>query len=230
MFVVSQENARLDGGSVRHRGRTLLPPWKPGRLPGAARAWPSRAVDPTRFVTDASLELVARRLRFLGYDVASHRGARLEELFDVAAREGRTVLTLSERHPRQWAHVAALRLPRGETAAALRQVVEGHAPAGAPFSRCPHCNVALRPRSAFEAVGEVPPRVARRGGPFTWCPACGRWYWPGSHVARIVEWLEAATGRAVAVPGAERFGPPGPDAPGTGGGPSGTGGPGTPEP
>jgi uncharacterized protein with PIN domain len=177
-------------------------------------------VDPTRFVTDASLELVARRLRLLGYDVAGHRGARLEELFDVAAREGRVVLTLSGRHPPRWAHVAALRLPRGDAAAAVRRVAQAHAPVGAPLSRCPHCNVALRPRSAFEAVGEVPPRVARRGGPFTWCPACGRWYWLGSHVARIVEWLEAATGRPVALPGAESRGP---DTGGSGPGPDGRG-------
>ena len=157
-------------------------------------------MEPTRFVTDASLELVARRLRFMGYDVASHRGARLEELFAVAAREGRVVLTLSRRHPRRWATVAAVRLPRADPAAALRLIAEGHAPAGAPFSRCPHCNVALRRRTAFEAVGEVPARVARGGGPLTWCPACGRWYWIGSHVARIVEWLGEATGKPVALP------------------------------
>lgn len=168
-------------------------------------------MDPTRFVTDASLEFVARRLRFLGYDVASHRGARLEELFDVAAREGRVVLTLSDRHPRKWAHVGAIRLPRGDASAALRLVVEGHAPAGAPFSRCPQCNVALRRRSAFEAVGEVPARAARSGGPLTWCPACGRWYWLGSHVARIAEWLETATGRPVPLPQAEPGRPPGPE-------------------
>src|SRR5262245_19349889 len=50
---------------------------------------------PTAFVTDSSLALVARRLRFLGYDVATHPGARLEELFAAAREQGRTVLTLS---------------------------------------------------------------------------------------------------------------------------------------
>ena len=128
-------------------------------------------MEPTRFVTDASLEFVARRLRFLGFDVASHRGARLEELFNVAARDGRVVLTLSDRHPHKWASVGAIRLPRGDAGAALRLIVESHAPAGPPFSRCPQCNVALRRRSAFEAVGEVPGRVTRAGGPLTWCPA-----------------------------------------------------------
>jgi len=149
----------------------------------------------TRFVTDSSLDLLARRLRFLGYDVVTHRGARLEELFAAAALDGRTVLTLSARQPRAHAGVAVLRVPRGDAAAALRAVANAHAPSGAPWSRCPACNVALHARSAFEARGEVPGRVARMAVAFTWCPSCARWYWPGSHVARMNAWLEAALGR-----------------------------------
>src|SRR5258705_10253258 len=120
-------------------------------------------MPPTRFATDASLELVARRLRMLGYDVVTHRGARLGELFDVAAREGRTVLTLSARRPRAWSHVPTITLPAADAAAAVRQVAAHHAPEGAPFGRCPVCNTRLVPRSTFEARGEVPPRVARSG-------------------------------------------------------------------
>lgn len=155
---------------------------------------------PTRFVTDASLDLLARRLRFLGYDVVTHRGARLEELFAAARNDDRTVLTLSARHPRKYADVPVMRAPRGDVAAAVRAVADAHAPAGAPWSRCPSCNVALHARSAFEARGEVPGRVARMGVEFRWCPSCARWFWPGTHVAHMTAWLEAALGRPL--PGA----------------------------
>jgi hypothetical protein len=163
---------------------------------------------PTRFATDSSLELLARRLRFLGYDVVTHRGARLEELFAAAAAEARTVLTLSARIPRGHAGVPVVRVPRSDVAAAVRAVAEAHAPAGAPWSRCPECNVALHSRSAFEARGEVPGRVTRLGLPFTWCPSCARWYWPGSHVVRMNAWLESALGRPLAgeAPGPEADG------------------------
>ena len=157
--------------------------------------------EPTRFVTDASLDQLARRLRFLGYDVVTHRGARLEELFAVAADQSRTVLTLSARHPRRHAAVAVLRVARGDEADAVRQVVAGHAPAGPRWSRCPACNSALQSRSAFEARGEVPARVARSGWPLSWCPACSRWFWPGSHVARMNEWFERVLGSAPDPPG-----------------------------
>jgi len=160
---------------------------------------------PTRFVADAALERVARRLRILGYDVAARRGARLEELFVVAAREGRVMLTASVRHPRRWGAVPVLRVPLADPAAAVRAVAEAHEPSGPPLSRCPYCNVIVRARSPFEAHGEVPGRVVRAGGALTSCPECGRWFWPGSHVARLAAWLEAALGRPVpGLPARER--------------------------
>src|SRR5438045_7258332 len=150
---------------------------------------------PTRFATDSSLELLARRLRILGYDVATHRGARIEEVFAAAAAAGLTVLTLSVRRPAGTAQVPALIVARDQLAETLRAIVAGYSPTGVPWSRCPLCNLALRPRSSYEAIGEVPARVARSGGPFFSCPGCGRWYWPGTHVARLRASLAAVLGR-----------------------------------
>ncbi len=149
----------------------------------------------TRFLTDGSLEQLARRLRFLGYDVATHRGARLGELFAAAWREDRAVLTMSARQPPKSAPVTVLRVPREDLEAAVRAVVAAHLPATAPWSRCPACNVALQARSAFEARGELPGRLTRPGVPLSWCPDCGRWFWPGSHVARMHAWFERVIGR-----------------------------------
>jgi uncharacterized protein with PIN domain len=155
-------------------------------------------VTPARFITDASLEFLARRLRFLGYDVLTIRGARLEELFEAARLEERTVLTLSARRPRRFASLPAIRVPRGEPGAVLRALAETHAPAGAPFSRCPSCNRALERRHPFEAQGEVPGRVLRAQRALRYCPVCGKWFWEGTHVARLRAWLEGALGHPLA--------------------------------
>lgn len=157
-------------------------------------------MPPARFVADTSLELLARRLRLLGYDVATVPGARLEELFEAGRREGRTVLTLSVRHPKRFAEVAAILVPRADPAAALRALAASYEPAGPPFSRCALCNAALQRRTPFEAVGEVPGKVLRASPTLNWCPNCGKWYWEGSHVARLKDWLERALGRPI--PGA----------------------------
>lgn len=151
---------------------------------------------PARFLTDTSLESLARRLRLLGYDALTVRGARLEELFEIAAREARCVLTASHRHPKRFAAVPVLVVPRADDAGALRLLAATHRPSGAPFSRCPACNVTLMPRHRMEASGEVPGRVLRQVTALTSCPSCGKWYWDGSHVARLRAWFERTLGDA----------------------------------
>ena len=148
-----------------------------------------------RFITDSSLESLARRLRFLGYDVITLAGARLEEILAAARREGRTVLTLSARRPRRWADVPAITVERGDEAGAVRTLAASCEPSGQPFGRCGKCGTALERRHAFEARGEVPGRVLRSAPFLQYCPVCGKWYWEGTHVARIREWLEHALGR-----------------------------------
>lgn len=164
-------------------------------------------VAPDRFVCEAALDELARRLRFLGFDVHTHRGARLEDLLADAERSGRIVLTTSRRHPRRWRDVRVLVVDPRDPAQGVRAVAAAYEPASRPFERCPRCNTALAARTAVEARGEVPPRVTRSGRPLKHCPGCGQWYWEGSHVARIRDWLEAALGRPIG---------PGPDAPGAG--------------
>src|SRR5947208_3380132 len=130
-----------------------------------------------RFATDTSLDYVARRLRFLGFDVLTQKGARLEELFDLARRDGRIVLTLSTRRPRGFEDVASIVVPRADPAAAIRAISAAHAPTSPPFRRCAVCNTALQRRNAFEAQGEVPGRVLRGATVLHYCPGCGKWYW-----------------------------------------------------
>ncbi len=148
-----------------------------------------------RLVTDSSLQFLARRLRFLGYDVAVAPGARLEDIFELARREDRTVLTPSLRRPARYASVPTLTVPRDRPAETLARVATLGAPAGPPFSRCAACNTPLRPRTPFEAMGEVPGRVLRRSAALHDCPSCGRWYWEGTHVVRLRAWLEQALGQ-----------------------------------
>jgi uncharacterized protein with PIN domain len=170
-------------------GGGVLAAWK---RPGYGRG------VPTRFLTDHSLALVARRLRALGFDVEVAPGARLEELFDAARASGATVLTLSARRPGRRRSVPVITLPRDDPAAAVRELAAHHTPEGPPFGRCLECNTVLQSRFAVEARGEVPSGVARSATMLRYCPTCGRWYWEGSHTARLREWLEAALGRPLA--------------------------------
>ena len=54
-----------------------------------------------------------------------------------------------------------------------------------PLSRCGECNELLTPVPRETALGEVPDHVFHTQGKFFQCPRCRRFYWPGSHPARI---------------------------------------------
>jgi uncharacterized protein with PIN domain len=167
----------------------------------ARRGYGRRVADPrggSRFLTDDSLALVARRLRALGFDVEVARGARLDELFEAARDSGATVLTLSDRRPGRHRQVPVITLPRGDAAAAVRMLAATYRGTGPPFGRCLECNSPLQGRFAAEARGEVPASVVRSATMLQYCPTCGRWYWEGSHTARLREWLEAAIGQPLA--------------------------------
>jgi uncharacterized protein len=165
-----------------------------------ARGGYGRHVPGTRFITDSSLESLARRLRFLGHDVVTLPGARLEDVMAAARRDGRTVLTLSARRPRRWADVPALTVARDDEAGTVRALAARYPPEDPPFSRCSGCNTRLERRLAIEARGEVPGRVLRAARELRYCPGCGRWYWDGTHVRAIRDWLERAVGRPLEPP------------------------------
>jgi uncharacterized protein with PIN domain len=56
----------------------------------------------------------------------------------------------------------------------------------APLSRCGECNELLTPVPRETALGVVPEHVFHSQAEFFQCPRCQRFYWPGSHPARIV--------------------------------------------
>ena len=60
----------------------------------------------------------------------------------------------------------------------------------APLSRCGECNDLLTPVPREAALGLVPEHVYHSQAEFRRCPRCGRFYWPGSHPARIIAKLE----------------------------------------
>ena|SRR5436309_13844597 len=153
-------------------------------------------MEPDPLMVENSLELLGRRLRMLGFDVESAGAVRLEQLFERARDRRRIALTASARRPRRCAGVRALTVPLADPAAALRIVVAGCVPAGAPFTRCPRCNVPLESRPAADARGRAPGDVVSRGHPLWHCAACGRWFWEGSHTGKLRAWLAAALGGA----------------------------------
>jgi hypothetical protein len=146
-----------------------------------------------RFIADAQLGGLARRLRMLGFDTCYDNRAADRDIRAQAAAEHRIILTRDRqllicRDVTHGCYVHAL-APEAQ----LREVVERLqlASRARPFTRCLCCNEALQPVDKAAVLDRLPPAVARRQTSFRRCPSCERVYWPGDHHRRMTEALGA---------------------------------------
>ncbi len=146
-----------------------------------------------RFLADAMLGRLARWLRILGYDAAWEEHVSDADLVRRAVEEERIVLTRDRALESEWRVSDIHNVGAEEPLAQLREVVAAFdlGRGANPFSRCSRCNVELEPATREQAREHVPADVHARSDRFRRCPHCERFYWDGSHVARMRRVLEA---------------------------------------
>ena len=142
-----------------------------------------------RYLVDAMLGNVAKKLRMLGYDaeyVAS--GARL----DAAASSGRILVTRNSALLGAAArrHVDAV---TGDTERAIMcNILRGtHPVVSAERARCAVCNGRTKSIPASEALKNAPPGIIHTK--FWECVSCGHLYWEGTHMRHVREAAEEWT-------------------------------------
>jgi uncharacterized protein with PIN domain len=146
-----------------------------------------------RLLCDAMLADVARWLRAAGYDTTlAAPGEPDAALVERCAAEGRLLLTRDRRLVEDAATVERLLVPKGELVDVAQALADrlGICWTHAPFTRCLVDNAPLR----LVTVGEqerVPDHARTASGAVHACPACGRLYWPGGHVRRMLDRLTA---------------------------------------
>lgn len=145
----------------------------------------------TRFVADAMLGSLARKLRALGFDTSYFRSGEDSALLAEAARDGRIVLTADRRLPSLAGKkgVGCILVEGRGDGPRIRSIVRGARASGVPLSRgdplCSVCGGALRTLTRGQVTGRVPPSVERRHRKFYECSVCGKTYWRGSHWKRL---------------------------------------------
>ncbi len=156
---------------------------------------PPSSGRPTRFIADAMLGSLARKLRALGFDTTYYRQGDDAGILQLAAAEQRIVLTadrsLVERA--RAAKILALPLTGNKDSRRVASLVEHARSSGLRLRRgeslCSICGGKLETLNREEVSGKVPPSVERRHRLFYRCVGCGRYYWKGSHWKKL-RWLQ----------------------------------------
>jgi uncharacterized protein with PIN domain len=136
------------------------------------------------------LARLGRWLRAAGYDTEIAAGGVSDRaLVAHCVAEGWVLLT-RDRHLAEIAIARGVRVLRLSETTVERQARTLRHSLGidwrhAPFTRCLVDNAPLDPAPP-EAASQVPPSSRAAGGPLRMCPSCGRLYWPGGHVRRML--------------------------------------------
>ena len=146
-----------------------------------------------RFLADAHLGALARRLRLLGFDTRWLNDLGDAGLVALARREGRILLT-RDRHllmRRELTHGCFIHpvIPQAQLAYLLERLQL--CPEIAPFTRCTLCNGLLEERPPAQVQSRVPPRVHATQQAFWQCQDCGQLYWRGSHWQAMCRQIQA---------------------------------------
>jgi len=145
----------------------------------------------TRFVADAMLGSLARKLRALGFDTAYYKSGDDLGIITLAARSSRIILTAD----RSLASLASARglkvilLVGTNDSQRVRVIAKAAVESGFPLSRgpplCSLCGCELERVRKADVTGLVPPTVAVRHRLFYRCVSCRKIYWKGSHWKKL---------------------------------------------
>jgi uncharacterized protein len=139
-----------------------------------------------KFIADAMLGKLAKRMRLLGLDVLYDPGLSDNEIIRLSLEQERVILTRDTGLAARPLASNHLSLKSGEVMDQLEEVFAAFHPEPQPLSRCSVCNGPVRP-IAKEDVQEIVPRyVYEKNAVFFHCPGCGRIYWQGTHVKKMV--------------------------------------------
>ena len=146
-----------------------------------------RPLRQVRFLADAHLGRLARRLRLLGFDTLYANDLGDARLAAIAAGEGRILLSRDRGLLMRRAVTHGLYVRHKHPGEQLQQVLErlDLYRLLRPFTRCTLCNGRLIPVPKEEIAPGLPPRVREAFDEFWRCDGCGRLYWQGSHYQRL---------------------------------------------
>ncbi len=144
-----------------------------------------------KFIADVMLGRLAKWMRLLGFDVLYGRAMTDNEVIRLSLEDNRVILTRDTGLASRPLASKHLVITSDKVREQLRQVLDAFHIDTMPgrLTRCSLCNELLVPIAKEEAKDMVPQYVYEKNDSFLRCRKCGKIYWKGTHITRIVKEL-----------------------------------------
>lgn len=150
-----------------------------------------RPLRTSRFILDAHLGKLTKKLRLLGFDSLFAGSLRDDEIIDTATAGKRIILTRDRELLKSDRVDHGYYIRSTNTEAQLTEVIAKFDLSSQfdPFTRCLECNGDLGKARLSDVQELIKPDTARFFHEFFRCSACGRIYWEGSHYRSMKEFI-----------------------------------------
>jgi uncharacterized protein len=140
-----------------------------------------------KFIADAMLGRLAKRMRLLGFDVLYDRMIDDNDIIRFSLEQDRVILTRDTSLAERPLAANHLFITNNDIRTQLQQVLAAFPSdmISQPLTRCSECNEPLVTISRKKVKDLVPVYVYETHETFLQCLTCKRVYWMGTHVERM---------------------------------------------
>jgi uncharacterized protein with PIN domain len=144
-----------------------------------------------RFLVDAMLGDIARKLRIFGFDTLYMKDTSDISILEIALQENRTILTRDKEFFRRVVKAGAegVLMERYDQIDNIANTLLKYGVRSLSFNprtaRCSRCNGILALIKASDLEGAIPKKILENHLNFFQCSYCNNIYWEGSHVKRL---------------------------------------------
>jgi len=149
----------------------------------------------TRFFVDAMLGNIAKKLRLFGYDSKYFSDIDDDELIKIAKEENRIIISRDENlvNKAQKLGMDTIFVTKNKELEQFSEILN-HIELdifqiSGDTARCPKCNSITESIDKSSIKNKVPKRVYDANERFWKCKSCGKYYWEGTHIKNLKEFV-----------------------------------------
>ena len=149
----------------------------------------------TRFFIDAMLGNIAKKLRLFGYDSKYFSDIDDDELIKIAKEENRIIVSRDENlaYKAQKLGINTIFITKNKELEQFSEILK-HIELdifqiSGDTARCPKCNSITESIDKSSIKNKVPKRVYDANERFWNCKNCGKYYWEGTHIKNLKEFV-----------------------------------------
>ena len=149
----------------------------------------------SRFIVDAMLGNVARKLRLLGYDSKYFADIDDNKLVDIARKEDRIIISRDAELSRKAKKLGldVIQVTNQDEVEMFRDIANRAkleiSEINGENARCPKCNSTTTLTDKRTIKEKVPEKVYQINDKFWICDNCNQVYWEGTHIENLQEFV-----------------------------------------